>query len=292
MSKKDRMKNGLDLLFEDNFAEPDGSGGGVQTLRTSLIEPDKKQPRTEFDEERLRELAENIERHGVLQPILVRPGKNGSYKIVAGERRWRAARIAGLKELPAVVRELSDFEAAQISLVENLQREDLNPMEEARAYRRLMDEFGMTQEEVAASVGRSRGVISNSVRLLQLPESMAEAVSAGRINAGQARVLCGASDEEQRERLFELAAGGASVRELEAAAAAEKAKSLPVREPTKKKKEQTEFDRYAVETRLSFKQTYGIDANVERKGKSYSMSFSFKNEDELKSFIEELSNKL
>ena len=167
MAKKSKMDRGLDSLFFDNsideIARSDSESGknddgenGISTVRISLIEPDKNQPRSEFDEDALNELAENIRQHGVLQPILVRPLDNGGYKIVAGERRWRAARLAGLDEIPVYIKELTDLEAAEISLIENIQRKDLTPLEEATAYQTLMETYGLTQQQVAEAVGRSR----------------------------------------------------------------------------------------------------------------------------------------
>lgn len=207
MAKKERLKNGLDSLFEDNFSEigeasGDGKNSGVREIRISLIEPDRNQPRSDFDEERLNELAENIRQHGVLQPILVRPFGEDRYMIVAGERRWRAARKAGLSEIPALIRELTELEAAQIALIENIQREDLNPIEEAKAYRRLSDEFGMKQEDIARIVGKSRAAVSNSMRLLNLIPEVQEAVSSKQISAGHAKVLCGVENAEQQKILM------------------------------------------------------------------------------------------
>lgn len=207
MAKKERLKNGLDSLFEDNFSEigeasGDGKNSDGREIRISLIEPDRNQPRSDFDEERLNELAENIRQHGVLQPILVRPFGEDRYMIVAGERRWRAARIAGLSEIPALIRELTELEAAQIALIENIQREDLNPIEEAKAYRRLSDEFGMKQEDIARIVGKSRAAVSNSMRLLNLIPEVQEAVSSKQISAGHAKVLCGVENAEQQKILM------------------------------------------------------------------------------------------
>lgn len=298
MAKKDRLKNGLDMLFDDNFADesyndPDDQSP-VQTLRLSLVEPDKKQPRTNFDESKLRELADNIERHGILQPILVRPGKNGSYKIIAGERRWRAARLAGLTEVPVVIKELDDFEAAQISLIENIQREDLDPIEEAAAYKRLLDEFGMTQETLSASVGKSRAAISNSVRMLKLPDEMQKALVDRRLTPGHAKILCGIENNELQKQLFDFVIDtGATVRQLESALSQAEKPSADKPSPEPKKPERyDEFKKYATETALSFKQIFGVNVKVEKEKKGYSMKFSFKNEDELRSLVEELSKKL
>lgn len=219
MAKKERLKNGLDSLFEDNFSVDEASGekkSGIEEIRISLIEPDRNQPRSDFDEEKLNELADNIRQHGVLQPILVRPTGEDRYMIVAGERRWRAARIAGLSEIPVLVRELSDLEVAQISLIENIQREDLNPIEEAKALKRLSDEFGMTQEDIARIVGKSRSAVTNSIRLLKLIPQAQEAVAQKHISIGHAKVLCGVEDKEQQQILLMQALDeGMSVRRFE-----------------------------------------------------------------------------
>ena len=157
---------GLDMLFPDNANEVQVK----KTLRTSEIEPNRDQPRKNFSDEAITALADSIREHGILQPILVRPMSTGSYQIVAGERRWRAARMLGLDEVPVNIRELSDVEAMQIAIIENLQRENLNPVEEASGYNELIEKYGMTQEQVAKMVGKSRSAIANSVRMLALPQ--------------------------------------------------------------------------------------------------------------------------
>lgn len=293
MAKKDRMKNGLDLLFEDNFSDDEESSGGTEVtqIRISLIEPDKDQPRTVFDEQKITELAENIAQHGVLQPILIRPLSNGSYRIVAGERRWRAARAAGLTEMPAVVREMSDFEAAQFSLIENLQREDLNPIEEARAYQRLMKEFEMTQEQVASTVSRSRSAVANMVRLLKLPDEVQEDIAAGNISVGQAKVLCGVDDSELFAKLLQMARDKANVRALEQAA------QQTERTDKKKKnknvvKEVSEFEKFAVTTRAQFSSEYGIDATLTKKKDKYLLQINMDSIKDIEQLIGRLTEAL
>ena len=174
-TKKRGLGKGLDALFVDNAVE---SESRVNTLPIAEVEPNRDQPRKEFDQEALEELAASIAEHGVLQPILVRP-VSGGYQIVAGERRWRAARLAGLVEIPAVIKEMTDQEVGQAALVENLQREDLNPVEEALGYHQLMEQFGMTQEQVAKKVSKSRPAVANAVRLLGLPEEVLAFLRAG-----------------------------------------------------------------------------------------------------------------
>lgn len=293
MAKKDRLKNGLDLLFEDNFHdEPESAeeSGGVKTLRISLVEPDKNQPRTDFDPEKLQELADNIMRHGVLQPILVRPLSNGSYKIVAGERRWRASRMAGLSEIPVVIRELSDHDAAQIALIENLQREDLNPIEEARAFCRLMTDFEMTQEMVGEAVGKSRAAVANSQRLLKLEDEVQKLVAQKKISVGHAKVLCGLSGEKQLEFARKCVGDELTVRQLES----EISRSEKVKPKSEPKTDFGDpFGKFSVETQMSFKQLYGIDTKLgKEKNGGFSMKFTFKNEAELKEMIARLAEKL
>ena len=175
--KKGGLGRGLDALFAENAVEEQGK---AVSLRISDIEPNREQPRKVFDETSLSDLAESIAQHGVLQPLLVRPLPGGGYQLVAGERRWRASRMAGLSEVPVVIREMTDREASEFALIENLQRQDLNPMEEALGYRTLMDQYGMTQEDAARAVGKSRPAVANALRLLNLPSVIAEMVSDGR----------------------------------------------------------------------------------------------------------------
>ncbi len=183
---------GLDSLFMENTNEIQVK----KTLRTSEIEPNRTQPRKKFNDEAINNLADSIKEHGILQPVLVRPMDDGSYQIVAGERRWRAARRLGLDEIPVVIKELSDFESAQIALIENLQRENLNPVEEAMGYKELIEKFDMTQDAVAKTVGRSRSYIANAVRILALPERIISLLENGEISIGHAKALLSFENEE------------------------------------------------------------------------------------------------
>ena len=181
MARKSGLGKGLDALFVDNSTD---HANGVVTLRISEIEPNKNQPRKDFDENALAQLADSIAEHGVLQPLLVRPMTNGGYQLVAGERRWRASKMAGLSEVPVVVQEMTDTEAMEIGLIENLQREDLNPVEEAMAYKRLIDEFHLKQDEIAERVGKSRTAVTNAMRLLKLSEKVQQMLIDEMITAG------------------------------------------------------------------------------------------------------------
>ena len=196
-AKKGGLGKGLSAIFLENENESSGS----TVLPVSEIEPNRSQPRRDFDEESLRELADSIAAHGILQPLLVRPLAEGGYQLVAGERRWRASRMAGLFEVPVIVREMTDSEMMQIAMIENLQRENLNPVEEAMGYRMLIEEYHLTQEEISKSVGKSRPVIANALRILSLPKEILDMVSEGKISAGHARALLGFSDKAEQMRV-------------------------------------------------------------------------------------------
>lgn len=215
-AKKSGLGKGLEALFAENAVEEQGK---AITLRLLEIEPNRDQPRKQFDEEALSELSASIAQHGILQPLLVRPLPGGGYQLVAGERRWRAARMAGLEEVPAVIRELTDREAAELAMIENLQREDLNPMEEAKGYQTLMETYGMTQEEAARAVNKSRPAVANALRLLALPDPVCLLVEEGQLSAGHARaILAVPSGEAQMKLAKKVVADGLSVRQTEALA--------------------------------------------------------------------------
>lgn len=194
-AKKGVLGRGLDALFADNSIEEIASTSAVK-LKIMDIEPNRDQPRKIFDEDALAELADSIAKHGVIQPLLVRPMPDGSYQLVAGERRWRASRMAGLTEVPVVIKELSDDEAMALALIENLQREDLNAIEEAQGIKALMDTLSLTQDEAAERVGKSRPAVANALRLLKLPDSVIALVSDGKLSPGHARALLGFKDEQ------------------------------------------------------------------------------------------------
>ena len=220
MAKKPALGRGLDMIFSDNT--PDQPQDSVIKLRLSQVEPKSDQPRQHFDPEALSQLADSIAANGVLQPILVREGQNGLYQIIAGERRWRASKLAGLTEIPALLLEADDLRTAQLALIENLQREDLNPYEEAQAYQTLLAQFDLTQEEVAGRLGKSRSAIANSLRLLDLPECIAVMLQDGRLTAGHCRALLGLRDKDGIEALAQrIVARNLSVRETEAAVKAQ-----------------------------------------------------------------------
>lgn len=213
-NKNTGLGRGLDAIFLDNSVE---DSKNVTMLRISEIEPNPDQPRREFDPEALAQLADSIATHGLIQPIVVRSaGTDGYYQIIAGERRWRASKMAGLTEIPVIVKELDDSKAAQIALIENIQRENLNPMEEAAGYRSLMEDYSMTQEEVAKQIGKSRSAIANTTRLLDLPDTVKELVRNGQLSAGHAKALLSVRDEAEMEKTAIIAVSKMlSVRDLE-----------------------------------------------------------------------------
>ncbi len=232
MAKKSGLGDfgGLEALFDDNSTDIQVK----KQVRLSDIEPNRNQPRKEFDEDTIRELAESIEEHGLIQPILVRPLDNGMYQIVAGERRWRALRMLGWqdKEIPVIIKELDDEETAKIALVENVLREDLNPIDEAKAYNELIEKYDMTQESVAKLVGKARSSVTNSLRILKLPENVVTMVRDGDLSAGAAKALLPLTDEEKiTELAVKSSKGEITVRQLEKAVA-------KLSEPEKEKKEE------------------------------------------------------
>ena len=191
--KNSGLGRGLDAIFLDNSIEESGKNkeNTISTLSISMVDPKSDQPRKSFDKESLEELAKSISENGLLQPILVREYANGRYQIIAGERRFRASKLAGLSEINAIILDRDDKKVAELSLIENIQRENLNPIEEAMAYKSLAEEYGLTQEEVSEKVGKSRSAIANSVRLLDLPAPILDMVASGEISAGHGRTLLG-----------------------------------------------------------------------------------------------------
>ena len=232
MAKEKGMGKGLSALLGEDFSADFSTPSS--TLPLSQIESCQNQPRKSFDQEKLEELAESIRQHGVIQPLTVRKLASGYYQIIAGERRWRAARLAGLEEIPAVVIEADDQKAMELAMIENLQREDLDPMEEAEGYRTLVESYGMTQEQAASSVGKSRSAVANALRLLDLSQPLRELVSGGQLSAGHARALLPLSPAARTEAADRIVREGLSVRQteqlvkqLQAQSAREKKKEAP-----------------------------------------------------------------
>ncbi len=271
---------GLDSLFSDNSSAIQVKS----TLRTSEIEPNRDQPRKYFSDEAITALAESIREHGILQPILVRPLPSGSYQIVAGERRWRAARMLGLSEVPVNIKEISDLEAMQIAIIENLQRENLNPVEEARGYDELIEKYGMTQDRVAKMVGKSRSAIANTVRLLALPDRVLKMLENGDISAGHAKALLGFDDEEMMIAIANRAAdGGMTVRQVE-----KLAQKSAETENSSEKNSDKKIDNYFVEMEISLKERLGRKVKVDYGKNKGVLVLEFYDKDDLRVIAEKL----
>ncbi len=272
--KKGGLGRGLDALLVDNSIENTSSSSAVK-LKLNDIEPNKNQPRKIFDDEALAELSASIEKHGVIQPLLVRPLTGGTYQLVAGERRWRAARMAGLTEVPVVIRELSDEDAAALALIENLQREDLDPIEEAEGYKYLMETYSITQEEAAQKVGKSRSAVANLMRLLTLPAEVLELVREKKLSAGHARALLPLEDSALITQFAkEIIEKGLSVRQTEKWV-------KDFLKPKKPVKPAPEKDKYFTEVELSLCETLARKVNVKGGEKGGSITIEFFDKDDL-----------
>lgn len=275
------LGSGLDILFEDNAFE----SKDIKTLRMSEIEPNKSQPRTVFDEENIKGLAESIKEHGLIQPIVVRPLPNGiTYQIIAGERRWRACKLLKMEEVPVIIRETDELEAAQLAIVENVQRADLNPVEEAMAYRALMDKYGMTQDRLAEVMGKSRPYIANLTRLLSLPEEALTALSNGEISVGHAKVLLSIDDKDSLiYALNTIISEKLSVRQTEKLAA-ELSK-----EEVEKETVSRNVKNYYTEMELSLKERLGRSVKISGKdGEKGKITISFNDKDDLSRIANQL----
>lgn len=271
--KKGGLGKGLNAIFMENESEDSNS---TVTLKISEIEPNRTQPRRDFDEKALAELADSISQHGVLQPLLVRPLLDGGYQIVAGERRWRASRMAGLTEVPVVIRELSDGETMELALIENLQREDLTPVEEAMGYHQLMDKYSLTQDEVSRAVGKSRPAVANALRLLNLPEEVLSLVGNGRISAGHARTLLSFKDPAELDKAARLVSTqDISVRELERLA--KKANKTAQVVPAAKEKKLSYYE----EVELALKEHLGRRVRVSGTSEKGTLEIEFYGRDDL-----------
>lgn len=281
MAKRNGLGKGLDALFIDNNTED----GAVTSLKITEIEPNKAQPRTEFDEQSLAELADSIRAHGIIQPLVVRPLDKSGYQIVAGERRWRAARRAGLSEVPVVIRDLDESQTLEIAIIENLQREDLNVVELAQGYQALMRQYGMTQEQVAARVNKSRSAVANTVRLLALPEPVLEQVKKGEISAGHAKALLALEDEAQIiETARRVVRDGLLVREIERMASRQKKTAQPRQKEIESNAASGDNDwgdSYMKEMELALSAELGRRVKITAYGKKNTLEIDFFNSEEL-----------
>ncbi len=275
------LGKGLDVLFSQNTLE---DGNATVTLPIEEVIPNRDQPRKQFDEEALADLSASIAQHGVLQPLLVRPMPDGSYQLVAGERRWRASRMAGLTEVPVVIRDMNEQEAAELALIENLQREDLNPVEEALGYRTLMESYGLTQEQTAQAVNKSRPAVANALRLLQLPQEVTDLVSAGKLSAGHARtVLAFESADAQIEAAQAAVERGLSVRELEKMARTAKTAPRKPRAPARR-------DSFYDEVELALRESLGRQVKVTATPKGGTLQVEFFDPEDLRALANKLAD--
>ncbi len=285
MAKKNSgLGRGLDAIFLDNSLneETSHSEDQISKLRISLIDPKSDQPRKYFDKEALEQLANSIVENGLLQPILVREYGEGRYQIIAGERRFRASKIAGLTEIPAIVLEKDDRKAAQIALIENIQREDLNPIEEALAYKSLAEEYDMTQEELSIKVGKSRSAIANMIRLLDLPDEIITFVASGELSAGHARTLLGVKSRDDMITLADRAiAEDLSVRVLEAEV---KRINKPKKEDSDEEEELPVVD-YFKELEVRMQSHLGRKVKIDGKGRKKTISLFYEDNEDLDDII-------
>ena len=283
MAKKSGLGRGLDILFLDN-AVADRTNT-VEFVKISQIDPKSNQPRKTFDNDALAQLADSISTHGVLQPIIVRLRESGRYEIVAGERRWRASKLAGLSEIPAVIVDHDELKTAQIAIVENIQRENLNPLEEAMAYRALAEDHGMTQEEIAAQVGKSRSAIANFVRVLDLPEEILPLLAEGKLSAGHARALLSLKNPENAVVLAQkIVENGLSVREVE-----NEVKKL--NKPQKEEEETPESfgeKDYVADLERRLMRSLGRKAKIKHKGTQKSITLFYEDNMDLEVLLAQL----
>ena len=285
--KNSGLGRGLDAIFLDNSLNSAGKDteNTVTKLTLSLVDPKSDQPRKHFDKQSLEELARSIEENGLLQPILVREYANGRYQIIAGERRFRASKIAGLTEIPAIILDKDDRKVAEIALIENIQREDLNPIEEAMAFKSLAEEYGLTQEELSEKVGKSRSAIANSVRLLDLPAPILDMVASGEISAGHGRTLLGVKLRDNMimlaKRISEL---DLSVRQLE-----EEVKKInkPRKEVTEEEQPLPYVD-YFREMELKIQSHLGRRALINGKGRKKSITLFYEDNEDLDELLKSI----
>ena len=284
MAKKGGLGRGMDALFLDNSATENENSATM--LSINEVEPNRNQPRKNFNQKALEELAKSIEQNGIFQPILVRPMSDGSYQLIAGERRWRAARMAGLHEVPVTIREMTDEEASVFALIENLQREDLNPVEEAEGLKSLIETYGFTQEEAADKVGKSRTAVTNTLRLLKLPSPVLQMLGDGKISAGHARALLGLDEEKEMLRIAEATvAQELSVRQVE-----KMVKYANQGEKAKPKKRDKKRDKYYDEVEIALTNVLGrkVKIYLSPNGNKGTLEFEFFGKEDLTKLAKEL----
>ena len=277
-TKKKAMGRGLDALFESNSVQ---QTGGVSVLSISDIEVNKNQPRKNFDEEAIAELAESVKVHGVIQPIIVRSAGDGFYVIVAGERRYRAAKLAGLNEVPVIITELTSAEAAEVALIENIQRADLNPIEIAQAYKALIDDFSLTQQQLAERIGKPRSSVANSLRLLDLPETIREYVAEGKLTDGHAKVIAGLDDENVMKQAAE------TVIKLNLTVRATESYVKKLKEPAQVTPADPQTKSYETALRERMFSIIGRKVTI-NKGKKHTLEISYGDNDDLETLLKRI----
>lgn len=281
MQKKKALGRGLDAILVDAFTiDTNENNTGITTVRISEVEPNRDQPRKAFDPAELEALAESINLYGMIQPITVR-SIDGMYQIVTGERRWRAARMAGLSEVPVIVITADDKKAAELALVENIQRSDLNPIEEAMGFAALIEEYGLTQEETAKRIGKSRSAVTNALRLLNLPESVRKMIENGELSSGHAKVLLGLSNPENMEKIaLQIISRDLSVRETE--------KIVKATEEAQNKQEEEKVSHDVDHTRaleLLVQKTLGRTIKINEKGNKSSITIGYSDNEDLEKLL-------
>ena len=287
---KKGLGRGLDSIFADNYIEVAAKNEGIKTLRISQIEPKADQPRKYFDEEALIELSDSIKTHGLLQPIIVHESTQGYYQIIAGERRWRASKLAGLTEIPVIIMEADALEAAEIAIIENIQRQDLNAYEEAAAYNALMEQYGLTQEEVAEKVGKSRSAVANAMRLLDLPDEVIEMLKTGDISAGHSRALLGLKNKDIIvDTAEQILVRSLSVRDTEALVK-KLNKEFEKGEEIAPEKDEIEVD-YIKDLEKKAMHLTGKRVKIKNKGKVSTVEIDFYGNDDLEDILIKLCGK-
>ena len=289
IKKNSGLGRGLDAIFLENTLEKEDNNkeNGISLLKLSLIDPKSDQPRKHFDKNALEELADSILQNGLLQPILVREYGLGRYQIIAGERRFRASKIAGLSEIPAIILDKDDRKAAEIALIENIQREDLNPIEEAMAFKALSDEYGLTQEELSVKVGKSRSAIANSTRLLDLPEEVLTLVASGELSAGHGRTLLGLKNRENMLTLAEkVIVADLSVRQLE-----EEVKRANKAKRPEPEEEPLPIVDYFREMEIRVQSHLGRKVKIEGKGRKKTLTLYYEDNEDLDELLTTLCGK-
>ncbi|MCI8387878.1 MAG: ParB/RepB/Spo0J family partition protein [Clostridiales bacterium] len=282
MSKRKGLGRGMESIFLDNSLD---APERTSTLRISEIEPRRSQPRKSFDAESLSQLADSIAANGLIQPIIVRAVEGSDfYQIIAGERRWRAAKQAGLGEVPVVILEADDRKAAEYALIENIQREDLNPIEEAQGFRSLIEDYNLTQEQAAKQVGKSRAAVTNSLRLLELPDNVLDLIANKQLSAGHARTLLALSDKS----IISEAANIIVRDELSVRSAEALVKKLNA-EPAQEKKKDPVAESYYVSLERKITDTLGCKVRITHSKRSHALSITYKNTAELESLISKLT---